>query len=104
MTPQIPLDKANQKISQLEQTVTYLEEQILWYKRQIFGKRSEKIVKNLNESQLLLDGFGDIENTKPEEKQKVPAHDRKKPKRDGKDKIQLSPDLPVERYVIDIPE
>ncbi|MBA3679495.1 IS66 family transposase [Candidatus Saccharibacteria bacterium] len=111
MKPEITLPKDEKGVvalikenACLRESNAYLEEQVEWYKRQIFGKRSEKIVKNLNESQLLLDGFGDLENTTPEEKQKVPAHDRRKSNRDGKDKIQLSPDLPVERQVIDIPE
>lgn len=88
----------------LRESKAHLEEEIAWLKRQIFGKRSEKVVKNLNESQLLFDGFEGAENTPPAKKQPVPAHERTKPRRDGKDKITLSPDLPVERQVIDISE
>lgn len=39
-----------------------------------------------------------------ENKQLVGAHERKKRKPNGQDKITLPPDLPVERLVIDIPE
>src|SRR5262249_49323926 len=80
----------------LRESVSYLEEQLAWCKRQIFGQRSEKVVKSLNESQLVLDGFEEIEESKPEVKQKVPAHGRKKPNRNGKDAIKLSGDVPVE--------
>lgn len=92
------------EVSFLRESKAHLEEENAWLKRQIFGKRSEKVVKNLNESQLLFDGFEGAENATPAKKQPVPAHERTKPRRDGKDKITLSPDLPVERHVIDIPE
>jgi len=88
----------------LRESNSYLEEQNAWLKRQIFGQHSEKVVKSLNESQLVLDGFEGIEESKSGEKQKVPAHERKKPNRNGKDTIKLSDDVPVERQVIDIPE
>lgn len=40
-----------------EQEILTLEEQIAWFKRQIFGKRSERIVSDLNSQQLTLEGF-----------------------------------------------
>ena len=70
--------------------------------RQVFGKRSEKIISN--DEQPLLPGF---EIPVPEPKadtNTIPAHERKKPNRNGKDKISLPEDLPVERQVIDLPE
>lgn len=91
------------EVSSLRESVSYLEEQVAWLKRQIFGQRSEKVVKSLNESQLQFEGFQEIKVSQ-EEKQKVPAHERKKPNRNGKDTIKLSSDVPVERQVIDIPE
>jgi len=96
--------KLTKENSLLRESLSYAEEQLAWCKRQIFGQRAEKVVKNLNESQLLLDGFAGNEEPKPEEKQKVPAHVRKKPNRNGKDAIKLADDVPVERHVIDIPE
>jgi transposase len=104
MTLPATLAQAHQEITQLKQTVSYLEEQLAWLKRQIFGPKSEKTIKSLNESQLLLEGFIQQQAAKPEEKNKISAHDRKKPNRNGKDTITLPPDLPVERQVIDIPE
>jgi len=96
--------KLTKEISLLRESLSYAEEQNAWLKRQIFGQRAEKVVKSLNESQLLLDGFEGVEDSEAEEKQKVPAHERKKANRNGKDKIKLAPDVPVERQIIDIPE
>ena len=90
--------------SLLRESLSYAEEQLAWLKRQIFGKRSEKVVKSINESQLEFDGFENIGKGAEQQKQKIPAHERKKPNRNGKDTVKLSPDLPVERQVLDIPE
>jgi transposase len=112
MTPETIMPKSLQEenitlkkeISFLRESNHYLEEQLAWLKRQIFGQRSEKTVKTVDQSQLFLEGFEPIQPSEPEKKQTVPAHERKKPTRNGKDTITLPPDLPVERIVIDIPE
>lgn len=88
------------KNSTLENEVAFLKEQLDWLKRQIFGKRSEKSIPK-NENQLELDGFGDLQEEK-EERQTVAAHARKKPKKEGQDKITLPADIPVEEKVCDI--
>jgi len=88
----------------LKNEITYLKEQLAWFQRQLFGKRSEKTVANLDEKQLVFEGFDRLESTSKEETQTVPAHTRRKPKRDGQDKITLPPDLPVERTVLDLTE
>jgi len=84
----------------LKNEIACLKEQLDWLKRQMFGKRSEKIVPQ-NENQLKFDGFGDLQEKK-EEKQAVAAHVRKKPKKEGQDKITLPADIPVEEKVYDI--
>ncbi len=66
----------------LRESKAHLEEQIELLKRQIFVKRFEKLIKNLNESQLYFDGFEGAENATPVKKQPVPAHERTKPRRD----------------------
>jgi transposase len=81
--------------------IIYLEEQLAWFQRQIFGRRSERIVSNLNEQQLSLEGFDQQEKT-CEETQEIPAHQRKKPNRQGQDKITLPSDLPVETIILDL--
>jgi len=78
MTLQATLQKVRQENTQLKQTISYLEEQLAWLKRQIFGPKSEKTVKTVNESQLLLEGFDQPQDAKPEDKKQIPAHERKR--------------------------
>ncbi len=96
------LEKNNE---QLQEENSFLKEQIDWFRRQIFGKRSEKIISNLNEKQLEFEGFKNLDDeSKNKESKKVNAHERKISKRHGKNAITLPPDLPVERTVLDVPE
>jgi transposase len=91
-------------VTSLQNTVAFLTEQLEWFKRQVFGKKSERIVSKLNSQQLLFEGF-EIPEAKDEEPTKeVPAHKRRKPKRGGQDAIKLDPDMPVETTILDIPE
>jgi transposase len=92
------------EIDNRDKKIVYLEEQLAWLKRQIFGKRSERHVSNLNDQQLMFEGFENLQTLNQEEKKEIPAHTRKKPNRDGKDAITLSPDLPVQTIIIDIPQ
>jgi len=86
----------------LKNKVAYLEEQLAWFKKHIFGKRSERVVANLNEEQLTFEGF---EKPAPEEEKKIIAeHQRAKPNRKEQDKISLPADLPVETIILDIPQ
>lgn len=93
----------DQKILAQDQKIIYLEEQLEWLKRQIFGKKSERIISDLNSTQLTFAGF---ENLAKEEdvKKIIPAHERRKPKRNGQDTIKLPPDLPVKTTILDVPE
>jgi transposase len=91
------LDESNQKIS-------CLEEQLSWFKRQIFGRKSERAVSDLNREQLELTGIETTQPTVKEQTQTVPAHQRRKPNRNGQDAIKLDPDLPVRTTILDIPE
>lgn len=91
-------------ISSLQNENSYLKEQVEWFQRQLFGQRSEKIVSNLDEKQLVFSGFENPENTSPENKDLVKAHERKKTKKDGEYKITLPPDLPVETIILDLSE
>jgi len=86
-----------------DQKINHLEEQLAWFKRQIFGKRSERVASDLNSEQLTLEGF-DRPQASEEQKKTVAPHTRRKPNRNGQDKINLSPDLPVQTITIDIPE
>lgn len=97
------VEKRDEKIIRLDQKIHNLEEELAWFKRQIFGKRSERIVSDLNSQQLFFEGFENLA-TKEEEKKEVASHKRKKPDRNGQDKITLPEDLPVKTTILDIPE
>src|ERR1700722_13608887 len=92
-----------EQLNLMNQQVKYLTEQIEWFRRQIFGKRSEKIIELSNERQLMIPGCEPLEISKPTT-QPISAHTRKKPERNGQDKITLPDNLPIERQIIDIPE
>src|SRR5262245_19088789 len=85
----------------LSTEILYLKEQLDWFKRQIFGKKSERVI-DANQEQLKLDGFEGSQQK--EEKQTISAHERKKRTSTGEDAINLPDDLLVELIVIDIPE
>ncbi len=95
--------KAN--IDTLQRENAFLKEQLEWFKRQMFGQKSERIIEPQRADDSYLPGFEDIFK-KPikEKKQTIPAHERTKAKRSGQDAISFPEDLPVERQVIDIPE
>ena len=91
------------QLADRDREILYLKEQLEWLKRQIFGKRSERTVSLANQEQLQFEGFSDLTKEIPST-QTVPEHQRKKPERNGQDKIQLPPDLPLETVVLDVPE
>lgn len=92
--------KQNQNLGQQVQS---LQEQVEWFKKQIFGKRSERIVKN-SRYQLYLEGMEPSEELVPEVKQ-VAAHvRRKKPESTGRNKIDFPEDLPRETTILDLAE
>lgn len=92
------------KNSLLEQENNYLKEQLDWLKRQLFGKRSEKLTNTLSSEELEFDGFDKLFSEEKEKTRAIRSHERRKPNRNGQDKIKLPDDLPVKTTVIDIPE
>lgn len=92
------------KLTERDQKIVYLEEQLAWLKRHIFGKKSERIVSEVNPQQLELEGFNQLHPAEEIPTKPVSAHTRRKPHRNGQDKITLPPDLPVVRVVLDLPE
>jgi transposase len=101
-TATIPLEQYTKEVSSLKEEISFLKEQLEWFKRQIFGKKSERVVSDLDSKQLTFEGFENA-STKKVEKKTIPAHTRKKPNRNGQDKITLPDDLPVKTTVLDIP-
>lgn len=61
------------------------------------------MISDLNSQQLEFEGFSNITNKAEEETKNVAAHIRRKSVK-GKDKITLSPDMPVKTIILDIPE
>jgi transposase len=94
------------EILDLRNAVAYLTEQLNWFKRQLFGQKSERtaVAGNMPTEQLQLEGFDSLSKTEECETETIPAHQRRKPKRDGQDKITLDPDLPVKTILLDLPE
>ena len=76
--------------------------QLEWLKRQLFGKRSEKVISKEDQEQLEFEGF-EIEKTSKQKETPVKGHTRKKSPK-GKELITLPDDLPIEKEVHDIPE
>ena len=80
--------------------IKLLQEQLDWFKRQLFGKRSEKIIDNPNQLSLELE----LEQITQELKeQTIAAHKRRKQAK-GKDKLTLPDNLPVETKILDLPK
>lgn len=102
-TPTIPLEQYKNEITKLQGEIDYLKEQLEWFKKQLFGQRSEKFIVESSSQQMLLEGFENLPPPK-EEKQKIPPHERNKQTREGKDKISVPENIPVEQLVIDLPE
>ena len=69
----------NKEVCRLNQEAKYLNEQLEWFKRQLFGKRSERVVSDLNEQQLYFEGFENLATKEIEKKTPVSSHKRKKP-------------------------
>jgi transposase len=110
-TSTISLEQYTHEISTLKNEnesfknqIKFLNEQIEWFKRQLFGQKADKFIDTQNSQQLYFEGFDKLAPVSQDDKKPIPAHERKKRKPTGQDKIILPADLPIERQVIDIPE
>ena len=99
----IPLEQHAKEVSNLNLEIKILNEQLAWFKNQLFGKKGERFVNPQDAQQLCFEGFDQLVSV-PEKKKVVSAHERTKRKPNGQDKITLPADLPIERLVLDIPE
>ncbi len=83
-----------------------LEQQLEWFKRQLFGRKSEKCVFE-SADQLKLDLLGEDADTSPDvETEKIP-YERRKARRDGSvtdSGLRFDDTVPVERIDIPAPE
>lgn len=108
-TSTITLEASLLKIETLEKEIVSLKEQLAWFHRNLFGKRSEKVVESTPYSPPTffdLMGLPEIESNEKEsvKTQQIPAHIRKIHKEDKSTKITFPEDLPVERIIIDLKE
>lgn len=102
-TETIPLEQHLKEVNALGEKVAYLEEQLNWFKKQLFGQKAEKFVSTHNEEQLCFEGFDQLASMSAETKT-ISPHERTKRKPTGKDKIIFPANLPIERQEIDLPE
>jgi transposase len=99
-TSTITLEQHLKEIESLKKEISYLKEQVEWFTRQLFGKRSEKEIKNNSENHLFLDL--EISTSQTNEEQIIPAHKRSLKKPNDSSKISLPDNLPIERIIIDL--
>lgn len=90
------------------QTIVTLQQQLEWFKRQVFGAKSERFVPEVNPQQLHLGQALPVPEvpTKPAQ-QSVPAHTRRKAQTDFADEVAPSFDttrVPVETIAVPNPE
>lgn len=90
------------KYAEASCAIQRLQEQIDWLKKQLFGKKSERFVKD--DGQLYLPGFEELvpQSLPEEEKVKIPAHEKRKAKSTPINTISYPDDLPVETQVLDL--
>jgi transposase len=108
-SPTLEQSEAASIILMLRNEIICLKEQNEWLRKQLFGKKSEKerpLPSNGN--QLTLFDFGVLMDDQPQiteqQFETIPEHKRRKPNRNGQDKMTFPPDLPVKKVVLDIPE
>ena len=106
---QISIENLRLENVRFKQEIAALKEQLAWFSRQLFGKKSEKIIPAPDNGEQLFPGleefFADAEaEDKNEKEEGKPEKTRKKPIRDGRDAIKLPNDLPIRTIVLDIPE
>jgi len=101
------IDILKNEITQLKRQNAELQEQLAWFQRQIFGQRSERVVKDLDSKQPMFAGFDKI--GKPLETEDTIDHSKAQSKRQkrkptGKDEISLPEDIPTETIILDVDE
>ena len=87
----------------LQNEIQALKEQLAWFHRQIFGKRSEKIINSSEVHPTLFD-LEPFSQTEEVEKKQIKGHTRSVFKNKDSTKISFPENLPVQRTVIDLKE
>jgi transposase len=99
----IPVREYEQLIG-LKETVARLREQLEWFKRQVFGQKSERFV-DLPGNMDDLPGFEFPEpRSDPEPRVEVPGHQRRKRGGKGAFSVEIPDDLERVEELVDVPE
>jgi transposase len=90
------------------ETIAALQHQIEWFRRQIFGHKSERFIAESNPEQMYL-GQMPLPATTPQKRQAVPAHTRRVATQDGADggeSLQFFDEscVPVRSVLLDHPD
>jgi len=84
--------------------IDFLNGQLAWFQKQLFGQRSEKIIESIgSEEQLVLLGFDNLPKKEVINSKIIPAHIRTKYKKDS-NKLSFPENLPIERIILDLKE
>lgn len=97
-----------QTITTQGEQILALRHQIEWFRRQIFGQKSERFIAEPHPGQMYL-GEMPVPEAKPAERQTIPAHSRRAVARDGGDtgeslKFFDESRIPVRSVLLDHPD
>jgi transposase len=96
------LEAALEENKALKEENKLLKASIDWFKKALFGKKSEKVIEE--PAQQLTFELGVKEENSPVTEQEVKGHVRKTRRPKDPSKISFPEDIPVERTLIDLPE
>lgn len=97
------LRQKDASIAALQAQVSLLSEQLAWLQRQLFGRRSERIVGDIDNQTLPLDFGALIVVPPPQEQTQEINYKRRKPvKNRGADTLAYPDNLPVTRIELDV--
>ena len=88
------IQQKDQLIAAFKEEISILKEQLAWFKKQIFGQKSERIVADLETQPLLPEiATADLQAKEPE-KEKISYERSRRQKNRGVDTISFPDDLP----------
>jgi transposase len=105
---EIPSDPAEKDklILTLHEHVQHLSQQLTWLKRQVFGQKKERLVPDVPEEQMSLEGLFEHAGAKipgfAESKETI-TYERRKPTK-GHGRKPIPDDLHREKHIVDVPE
>ena len=110
-TPEISLDAAvlQAENTALKTQVATLTQQLDWFKRQLFGRKSERRLIDPNPDQRLLNGFEDESSSTAAVEKETITYQRRKGKRRGDDCVtdqglRFEDSVPIECIQLTVPE